>query len=248
MSVHPIILAAGRGTRMKSDTPKALISFRNEPIIFRVLKAVADAFPRVTPTIVVGHEAKRVMDAIGNNVYFVHQDEQRGTGHAVGVALPHVPETAEHIMVLYADHPLLSKETIVQITKVHKKKKPAITMGTVTLDDFNDFRKNFERFGRILRDTKGDILGIREWKDASDEERLIKEVSPSYFCFEKTWLTDALKRIKDTNAAHEYYLTDVVGEAVRTKKRIETVSVGPREAIGVNTKEELALAEVLAGK
>lgn len=241
--VHPIILAAGKGTRMGGNLPKALVHFKNEPLVFHVVRSVKAALPETIPTIVIGHKGNDVRISLGEGHHFVEQKEQRGTGHAVASALPFLFHKPENIIVLYADQPLLSANTIKKLTEIHTMANTAITMGTVTIPDFKEWRQCFERFGRVLRSSNSKVTNIREWKDATKEEREITEVSPSYFCFKRIWLETALHSLKDNNASHEYYLTDVIEHAVNTGESIETIAVEPHEALGVNTPDELALAE-----
>lgn len=242
--VHPIILAAGKGTRMGGDLPKALVNFKNEPLVFHVVRSVKTALPETVPTIVIGYKGDSVRISLGEGHHFVEQKEQRGTGHAVASALPFLAHKPENIVVLYADQPLLSAKTIKTLTETHLAENTAVTMGTVTIPDFKEWRQCFEKFGRVIRSSDNNVTNIREWKDATANERAITEVSPSYFCFKRTWLEAALQSLKDTNAAHEYYLTDVIAHAVNTGESIATIAVEPHEALGVNTPEELALAEI----
>lgn len=241
--IHPIILAAGKGTRMGGDLPKALIPFKGKPLLMHVLITLQETLPRNIPTIVVGHKADDVRNTAGPTYRYALQTEQRGTGHAVAAALPIIPDSASHIIVLYADQPLLSSETIKRLIETHQNSGSTVTMGTVTVPDFGDWRRCFERFGRVIRGKEGSVVGIKEWKDATKDEQSITEVNPSYFCFKRDWLYNALRSLTDYNAAREYYLTDVVAYAVKTGESIATVPVEPHEALGVNTPEELALAE-----
>lgn len=242
--VHPIILAAGKGTRMGGELPKALVPFKGEPLLRHVLRSVQKALPSSIPTIVVGHKSDAVKESLGTDFHYVIQTEQRGTGHAVLCALPEIPNTSEHIIVFYTDHPLLSEKTITNLKETHLKSNSTVTMGTVVVPHYNDWYTCFNRFGRVIRKDNDAVEEIREWKDATESERAITEVSPSYFCFKRSWLEKALLSLKDNNAAHEYYLTDVIAHAVLTGEPISTIAVEPHEALGINTPEELALAEI----
>ncbi len=247
MLIQPIILAAGKGTRMGGSIPKALTPYKGSPMVHHVLTAVTKVLPTVSPLVVIGHQGKLVKESLSTkNCFFVEQQEQRGTGHAVACALPFVQQKISHIIVLYADQPRLATDTIKNLVDTHRTSGATLTLGTVLVPDFNEWRSCFNRFGRIIRDVDHRITGITEWKDASETERAITEVNPSYFCFEKTWLLEAIKTLSAShNAAHEYYLTDMVSRALTDGKMIATVPIPPHEALGINTPEELALAESL---
>jgi bifunctional UDP-N-acetylglucosamine pyrophosphorylase/glucosamine-1-phosphate N-acetyltransferase len=240
--IHTVILAAGKGTRMGGDLPKALIHMDGQPLIARVMGAVQHANIGPAPLIVVGHQADKVRSVIGDTYKFAHQEAQRGTGHAVSCAREHVPKEAEHIMILYTDHPLLSPQTIQKISNTHLKEDAPVTMATTIVPDFSDWRASFFGFGRVLRDTKGAIIGIKEKRDATQEELALCEVNPSYFCFKADWLWKHLTEIGSENAQHEYYLTDLIAIAARNGDRIASIAIEPQEALGVNTPEDLALA------
>jgi bifunctional UDP-N-acetylglucosamine pyrophosphorylase / glucosamine-1-phosphate N-acetyltransferase len=118
-----------------------------------------------------------------------------------------------------------------------------VTMMTVDLPHFKNWHKVFTHWGRILRGSDKKIAGIREYKDASKEERLIKEVNPAQFCFDSQWLWENINKIKDNNSQGEYYLTDLIEMAFEQGQPIATMCVAPEEAIGINTPEELEIAE-----
>jgi len=143
------------------------------------------------------------------------------------------------IMVLYGDQPLISPATIKKIAEAHVNSSSVLTMATVTVPDFNDWRQGFYDFGRVIRDKAGKITAIVEKKDATTEQLETKEVNPSYFCFKAQWLWQNLEKLSDSNTQHEYYLTDLVGLACEQGEPITTVTVEPREALGVNTPEQL---------
>ncbi len=242
--VHVIILAGGKGTRMKAEQPKVLTPIRGIPMIRRVLQAVRPICSK--PTIIVGFEGQKIVDVVGDAASYVWQREQLGTGHAVQEARAELdrPDISE-IVVLYGDHPLISEQTGRNLIAVHQSPREAtITMATVEVPNFEEHWAIFERFGRILRDSERHVCGIVEWKDATEEEKKIREVNPGYYCFNAKWLWENISRLENKNASGEYYLTDLVGLAVEDGKKVQAMVVEHgEEGMGVNTQEELVIAE-----
>ena len=153
-----------------------------------------------------------------------------------------IDELDDEIICFYGDHPFFKKETIKRIAESHNG---PITMITTEVNDFNDWRKNLYYWGRIIRDQDGQVKENIEFRDASDEVKKIKEVNPSMYCFGCQWLWPNLKKIKNHNAQEEYYLTDVIKLAFQQNLKINTFSIDPQESVGINSREELALAETL---
>ncbi len=245
--VQVIILAGGKGTRMKSTQSKVLTPVRGVSMIERVLRAVTPICNR--PGVIIGFGGEEVRKVVGDKVEYILQTEQLGTGHAVLQAREKFdrPDISE-IVVLYGDHPLISEETVRSLIAAHASKPgTVITMATIRVPDFAGPWVIFERFGRILRNPQGEVCGIREWKDATEKEREIHEVNPGYYCFNAQWLWENIDSLKNENASYEYYLTDLVSLAVRDGKSIEAMFVkDPHEGMGVNTQEELVIAEQYA--
>lgn len=230
---------------MESDLPKALTPLAGKPFVRHILDTIGKIFSR-KPIIVTGYKKEMVIDELGEEYRFSVQEDQLGTGHAVMTAIEHLEEDTKHVVVLYADHPLLKAETIQKIVDTHQKSGATLTMATVPLPDYGDWRKDaFWSFGRIIRDENGKILKNVEAKDATEEERMTPEVNPCYFCFDSAWLWPHLAALKNENAQGEYYLTDLVGVAFDEGVKIETVPIDPIEALGANTKEQLELLERL---
>lgn len=244
MNTQIIILAAGHGKRMQSEVPKALTPLHGKPFIVHVLDTVATSGLCDNPIIVIGQKGDFVREVLGPSYAYAVQEEQKGTGHAVMIAEEYSGD-AEVVIVLYADHPLVSSDTIRNLRDVHTKENATITMATAVVPDFNEWRSAFLSFGRFVRSTAGDILKIVEVKDATEEEKEIKEVNPAYMCFDAKWMWAHLKTLKNENAQGEYYLTDLVGMAFKEHQKIASISINPREALGVNTKEQLELIEKL---
>ncbi len=244
MNTQIIILAAGHGKRMESELPKALTPLHGKPFIAHVLNAVALSSVCSDPIIVIGQKGDQVRSTLGGEYSYAVQEEQLGTGHAV-MSAENLSKDADLVVVLYADHPLVSSDTIKNIIKTHIDEKATLTMATATVTDFNEWRSAFLAFGKFVRDENGEISKIVEVKDATPEELEIKEVNPAYMCFDAKWMWKHLHMLKNENAQKEYYLTDLVGMAFTEQAKIASISIDPKEALGVNTKEQLEIIENL---
>ena len=237
-----VILAAGKGKRMESDLPKVLSQVKGKHMIRHVIESVSKIHNE-KPYAVVGHKAELVQSELGDLCFYILQKEQLGTGHAVSCAKEDC-EDAEDIVILSGDQPFIKAETIKKLIKKHLESGAKVTFTTTVLPDFLDWRKGFTAFGRILR-KDGKVIGIKEFKDATEEEKKIKEVNAGCYIFNAEWLWKNLEKIKNENAQKEYYLTDLLHIASENNEKIETVKIDPREALGANTKEELAILEKL---
>ncbi len=241
-----IVLAGGKGKRMKNDLPKALVKIHGEPMIKHLLTSIKESGIDNKPVIVVGYGKDAVMNELGDTYDYAIQNEQLGTGHAVITAEKILKGKVDHVMVLYTDHPFIKADTLKKLAKKHLESKAKITMALVKLPDFTDWRAIFySNFSRIIRDKNGHIIKDVQFKDASEEEKKITEVNPCYFCFEATWLWEKLKTLNTDNTQKEYYLTDLVKIAMKDKVAIESIYIEPREALGANSKEELEILETL---
>lgn len=244
--IKVVILAAGQGKRMKSQLPKVLTPLYGKPLVLHVLDSVKQSGVSERPIIIVGKQRELVMKTLGDYYEYVTQEEQKGTGHAVLVAEKMLENKADHIIVLYGDHPFVSPETIKKLAEKHLSSGGKITMAMVNLPDFKDWRTIFySNFSRIIRDKDGNIIKDVQFKDANEEEKKKTEINPCYFCFEAKWLWEKLKTLETNNAQKEYYLTDLIKIAIEEKIKIESIDIDPREALGVNSKEELEILEKL---
>jgi len=249
MNRQIIILAAGKGTRMNSDQPKVLSPILNKPMIEHVLDAVEKVKLPRRPVVVVGYKGNLVRDQIQNRADHVWQQNQFGTGHAVSCAREYLADFRGSILVLYGDHPLISAKTIDNLFKLHHDQGSSVTIMTTEVEDFEGWRQGFYAFGRILRNSDNSIQAIRELKDCSEEEKLIRELNPGYYCFDSEWLWENIDKIKNENKQQEYYLTDLVEMAVQQNIIINSIKIHPIECLGINTPEQLALVEgMIAGK
>jgi len=244
MTFRFIILAAGMGSRMGGTMPKALIPVGGKPILQWLYESTQASKVDGVPIIVVGHERDQLCQSFNGSCEYVVQEEQLGTGHAVMMA-EQAAQGSDAIIVLYGDHPFISPETLRRLSRQHEEQQNTITMMTVMVPSFDDWRKIFAHWGRILRDDQGKISGIKEYKDASEKEQSLLEVNPAFFCFKSDWLWENLRQLKTNNTQKEYYLTDMIAAAVAQKEKIATMPIAPEEAIGINTPEEREIAETI---
>jgi len=231
-----IVLAAGMGTRMRSAVAKVLHNLSGKPLICHVLDAVAPLDAEKT-ILVLGHQIDRIQNVVaGYDVEVVHQAEQRGTGHAVLQAVDIIASAPGLVMVLCADTPLLSTDTLRSLADAHSRSGAAVTVMTAMPDDPTGY-------GRVVRGRSG-VLRIVEEKDASPAQKKIKEVNTGIYCFEKKFLLSALGGIKNKNAQREYYLPDTVALARKAKRKVAAVLCDdPDEAMGINSRNDLSNAE-----
>lgn len=246
-STRVVILAAGKGTRMKSDIPKPLIAVAGEPMVTRLIRSVKESGVDAKPVVVVGSWSEELFrSALGNSVDYAVQTEQLGTGHAVRSS-KEVVGPADRIIVLYGDHPFLRPEVIRGLSDLQSANEGSVAMLTAKVPNFEGDFATFIKWGRILRDDAGNVTAIREFKDASPAEAAITEVNPAIFAFPAAWAWHNLEALKNENASGEYYLTDLIGAAMSSGVPIVTASAEPLDVIGINSPEELARAEAMVG-
>ncbi|MGH8924388.1 MAG: bifunctional UDP-N-acetylglucosamine diphosphorylase/glucosamine-1-phosphate N-acetyltransferase GlmU [Acidimicrobiia bacterium] len=234
MSLYAIVLAAGQGTRMKSDLPKVLHTALGRPMIEWVLDSVTALEPKKT-LVVVGSGAEEVVAALPPGTVAVHQAQQLGTGHAVDVALSEVIDGSpdDTILVVYGDMPLLGPSLLRQTVEARDGKAAAMV----------SFRaEDPTGYGRIVRDHRDQLLRVVEESDASEAERLLDEVNAGVYAFSSAVLRSALRQNDSDNAQKEYYLPDVIPQMIE-EGGVAIVKAEPDEVAGVNSQDQLSSAE-----
>ncbi len=238
MKVAAVLLAAGKGTRMKSELPKVLHPIAGKPILWHVLAAMKEASSE-KPVVVVGHGAEQVENFVGADGICVLQEPQLGTGHAVMQAESMLKGKADYVIVTYADMPLLRPETFTHLVETQRENSGPISMMTVIAEDPRGF-------GRIVRKQDGTVEAIVEEYVATPEQKAIKELNVGAYCFSADWLWDALKRIPRNPQKGEYYLTDTVELAVAESLPVRALVLDDlSETIGINTRVHLSEAEAV---
>ncbi len=243
MSQQIVILAAGKGTRMGADVPKVLLPLQDQPVISHLLKEIQDIPQDTFPIIVVGFKQELVKEKLGDKYIYVTQFDQKGTAHAVLSAKDVV--TAKNFIVLYGDMPFTRKESITKLIDMHNSNDAKISMFIAQLPNFENQYEHFLGFGRILRDSEGNVIKIQEYKDCSEQQKQISEVNVGIYMFNSNWLWDKLAQIKDDNAQNEFYLTDIVEMAINDNEKIYSLPIAPEEVYGINTPEHLEFARKL---
>lgn len=235
-----VILAAGEGTRMKSDIPKVLHKVCGVPILAHVIRAAQQAGADKI-VIVVGKNAEKIKEIFAeDNIEFVMQEEQKGTGHALMQAQNAACESS-HFVVLYGDMPMVTADSIERMARFHREQKAAATVMTAKVSDPTGY-------GRIIREGM-QILSIREHKDATLEEKAINEINAGFYCFDTPLVFSALSKVENKNRQGEYYLTDVVEILNRESKKVVAFELkDPDELHGINDRRQLAQAQKLMQK
>lgn len=230
-----IVLAAGEGTRMKSGKCKVMHKVCGYPIVEHVLRAALEA-TQLPPVVVVGHKAQEVQDYLGQRVRYAYQAERLGTGHAVMVARPHLKDMEGYAIVLAGDVPLIRGYTLQQMLEYASNGGYDAVALSAILDEP-------EGYGRIVRDRNGDFEKVVEHKDATAEERQIKEINASIYCFDIQLLLNSLNKLNNQNIQGEYYLTDVLGIMKSEGYKVGVqIAEDATELLGVNTRVQLAEA------
>src|SRR6202158_5774599 len=240
------IMAAGKGTRLKSKHPKVLHEIGGKPILAHVIATAQKVVPAKDLFVIIGHEAERVREAVaGTGVNFVLQAAQRGTGHALMVAREALFGSGngnnnkyDHVIVLAGDPPLSTAETIQKLSAFHTAQKATMTLLSADLDDPYGY-------GRVLRKGGGvDVQAIVEEKSASPQQKKIREINSGFYAFDAPALYEHIDRLSTENAHGEYYLTDMAGVFHRARKKgvaIKTSDAGER--LGSNTRAEMMVLD-----
>ncbi len=232
-SAIPVILAAGKGTRLKTDRAKVLHEIYGVPLIKMVLDACSGIG---SPLVIVGHSAEEVKAALPDGTASVVQEPQLGTGHAMMIAREHVENKCDNVLILCGDAPLITKETLNNLLSVHVESGNSATVLTAVME-------NPGSYGRIVRDIEDDIVRIVESRDATEEEMSIDEINSSIYVFRTEHLVPLLDRLKTDNTQKEYYLTDSIRLLINDGFKVGAmVCEDTNEIIGINSRVELAKA------
>lgn len=235
MKITAVILAAGQGTRMKSDLPKVLHPVCGVPMIAHSL-AAAKAASSETPVVIIGYGAEALREYLGKKARCIIQEPQLGTGHAVRQAESALRGKTDLVLVTYADMPLLRSVTLKRLVDTQKRNQGPITILTVNATDPRGF-------GRVIRNAQGSVQAVVEEAAANRKQLSIHELNVGAYCFSAKWLWQALDEIKVSKKG-EYYLTDTVALAVQAGQTVQAlVSEDLPETIGINTRLHLAEAE-----
>lgn len=241
--IKAVILAAGKGTRMKSELPKVIHEAMGKPMVKYSIEAAMEAGAEASDIcLVVGHKAELVKKAVGDSVTYVLQKEQLGTGHAVKCASDFIGKEGL-TMVLCGDTPLITGKTLKKLVETHIAGGNAITVLTARVDDPTGY-------GRIIKDTWGKFVKIVEQKDATLEEQRVDEINSGMYIFDSAILNEALSKLTNDNAQGEYYLTDTI-EIVKSEGlgEVSTMIIDDVDEIkGVNSPEQLKEAEEILKK
>lgn len=237
-NVGAIVLAAGKGTRMKSKKPKVVFQLADKALVQRVVETTLTLNSSLT-CVVVGYKKEQVINFVKDykNIAIAEQTEQLGTGHAVMMTENVFKDFTGDIFILCGDVPLTTKETLQGLLDAHRESGAACTVLTNVMDDP-------AHYGRIVRDANGHIDSIVEYKDASDKQRSICEINTGIYVFKKEKLFDALSKIDNNNVQHEYYLPDTL-KVLNNEEEIVAGHVLENfvEAAGINSQEQLAQLE-----
>lgn len=240
-----IVLAAGLGKRMHAEVPKVLVPIKGRPMIEYLIRSIISSGVCKKPIVVVSPDNNYIIkQALKDyDCQYAIQDKQLGTGHALACTKKLIDKETKRIISFYGDHPFVKADTI---KKLASCPQGIVTIMTTVISDFNDWRANFYHWGRIIRNDNK-IKEIVEFKDATEEEKKINEVNPGFYCFDNEWLWNNIDKLNNRNSQEEYYLTDLIKIAFDQGAEINSCQIDPREAVGVNTKEELEIAEGLIG-
>jgi bifunctional UDP-N-acetylglucosamine pyrophosphorylase/glucosamine-1-phosphate N-acetyltransferase len=232
-----VILAAGLGKRMRSTQAKVLHCLAGQPLLTRVINTTQRLHPD-TLVVVVGHQAEEVQRrCAASGVEFALQREQRGTGDAVRTTEEHFQQFQGNILIVCGDTPLLTTSTLSKFVQQHRDRRAMLSVLTVCLDDP-------AQYGRVIRTPEGQVRKIVEARDASTEELEVREINTGIYCVRSDFLFEALQQLQPLNAQGEYYLTDIVAQAVNAGlPTYAVVAEDPNEVGGINSREDLAMME-----
>jgi UDP-N-acetylglucosamine diphosphorylase/glucosamine-1-phosphate N-acetyltransferase len=239
-NVAVIILAAGMGTRMKSNKAKVLHEVQGKPMILYVVET-ARKIAGDNVIVVIGNQAETVRTAVAESaeLLFAYQDQQLGTGHAVLCALPQIPEPCDYVIILCGDVPLIQAETIDDLVAQHLKARRDLSLLAVEMD--NPFG-----YGRVVIDDAKRLHAIVEESDATESQKKIKLINSGIYCVNKVFLRQALPDIKPNNAQGELYLTDIVSIGYRQNRNMGVMTAANcQQILGINTCQDLETVDAV---
>lgn len=237
--IKSIILAAGKGTRMKSDTPKVLHTIFDKTLVGYVIDAVNNTGLADENFVIVGHQAERVEEYINknyDNAKCILQSPQLGTGHAVSMALPYLKDFDGEVIILCGDTPLITSETIKEFVEYHRDNKSDLTVMSAIFE-------NPTNYGRIIRNQDSSLNSIVEEKDATPEQKAVEEINAGIYCINWAKIKPAFNELTSNNAQGEYYLTDIIKWGNEKNLSVNAYTLKNNEEIfGINSKTHLAEA------
>lgn len=238
-NIYAIVLAAGKGTRMKSKTmPKVLFPVAGRPMLAYVLDSLAQA-GITRPILVVGFLGQKIKAVFGDAYDYCTQRVRLGTGHAVRMAAPLLEGKPGCTVIINGDQPFFRPGTFHRLAEAVTERGATVAVLSGLMRS-----KEFDAFGRVITDKEGHVLRIVEVKDATEKERSIRLMNLGGYAVDNEWLWPVLKKLKKSPVTGEYYITDIISEAVRQGKKVVAIRIEDRaEALGINTLDHLAEAE-----
>lgn len=243
------ILAAGKGTRLKSDVPKAIVKLNNKPLISFLIDSINNFQPNGEVLVVVSPDNK---DSIKNelssykNINYCIQEKQLGTANAVQSILKSRLLDSENLLILLADHPFIQANTIGDLIDTHLHTSSLLTMLTAEVPNYEGIYKYFFNDGRIIRESNNNIESIKEPSELNIEQmNELKEINPSIYVFNTKWLRENIEKIEINQQKQEYYLTHIINIAFQQHIKINSFTIDALEAFGINTMEQLEEAKNL---
>lgn len=240
-NVSVVILAAGKGTRMKGEPDRNKVTYHlhGKPIILHAREMLQNAGIE-SVIVVVGHAWESVKAVLGDTVVYAHQNEPKGTGDALKCALAVLPDKSDTVISMYGDDSAFyTPELIHELIATHTDSQAVITLLTV-------HKNNPTGLGRIIRDDAGEFIAIVEEKNANEEQKLITEINTGLFCFERDFLEEMIGEIVPNEVTHEYYITDLVDLAIKRGRKVNSINKEHENIwFGINTMDQLNEAETL---
>lgn len=238
-AIGAVVLAAGKGSRMKSVSQnKVVLTLNQKPMVSYTIDTLKNCHIK-SIIVVVGFAKESVIEALGTDLLYAIQEKPQGTGHALKVAMPLISSDISHILVMYGDDSAFYPKDLIQhLVDKHLEHNNNLTMITISKSDPTGL-------GRIVRNSQGDLTSIVEEKNATPIEKQITEINTGLYCFETNFLQVALDKLQKNPISGEYYLTDVIEYAVKNQYKVEAL-LWPNDNIwhGVNTPEQLKQAEM----